>query len=162
MSAVWIDGQYYDRDRAAVSVFDHGLLYGDGACGFSIAEFDTFARHGIGVVAVVGNDGAWTQIAREQVNLLGDDVGTVLGRAAYHEVACGWGAEGILVRTPTKRLVKMQDIVGAVRFLLENPSVNAIDLRVDGGWMITVELSNADELKKLVDQIRADGHQEHL
>jgi branched-chain amino acid aminotransferase len=30
VSAVWIDGQFYDRDRAAVSVFDHGLLYGDG------------------------------------------------------------------------------------------------------------------------------------
>jgi len=42
----------------------------------------------------------------------------------------------ILARTPTKRLVKTADIVDAVRFLLENPSVNAIDLRVDGGWMI--------------------------
>jgi NAD(P)-dependent dehydrogenase (short-subunit alcohol dehydrogenase family) len=42
----------------------------------------------------------------------------------------------ILARTPTKRLVEMADIVDAVRFLLENRSVNAIDLRVDGGWMI--------------------------
>ena len=42
----------------------------------------------------------------------------------------------IVARTPTKRLVQMADIVDAVRFLLENPSVNAIDLRVDGGWMI--------------------------
>ena len=30
MTAVWIDGQYYDRDSATISVFDHGLLYGDG------------------------------------------------------------------------------------------------------------------------------------
>ena len=30
MTAVWIDGQYYDRDAATISVFDHGLLYGDG------------------------------------------------------------------------------------------------------------------------------------
>jgi len=42
----------------------------------------------------------------------------------------------ILARTPTKRLVQMADIVHAVAFLLENRSVNAIDLRVDGGWMI--------------------------
>jgi len=42
----------------------------------------------------------------------------------------------ILARTPTKRLVQTADIVHAVRFLLENPSANAIDLRVDGGWMI--------------------------
>src|ERR1700739_3799590 len=26
----WIDGTYYDRPTAKVSVFDHGLLYGDG------------------------------------------------------------------------------------------------------------------------------------
>jgi len=27
---VWLDGQYYDQADAKVSVFDHGLLYGDG------------------------------------------------------------------------------------------------------------------------------------
>src|SRR5438128_12362591 len=27
---IWIDGQYYDKANAKVSVFDHGLLYGDG------------------------------------------------------------------------------------------------------------------------------------
>ena len=32
---------------------------------------------------------------------------------------------------------EMADIVDAVRFLLENPAVNGIDLRVDGGWMTT-------------------------
>ena len=30
MTVIWIDGTYYDRDTAAVYVFDHGLLYGDG------------------------------------------------------------------------------------------------------------------------------------
>jgi branched-chain amino acid aminotransferase len=29
-TTVWVDGQWLDRDSAAVSVFDHGLLYGDG------------------------------------------------------------------------------------------------------------------------------------
>ena len=27
---VWIDGQYYDKENARISVWDHGLLYGDG------------------------------------------------------------------------------------------------------------------------------------
>jgi branched-chain amino acid aminotransferase len=27
---IYIDGQYYDKDDAKVSVFDHGVLYGDG------------------------------------------------------------------------------------------------------------------------------------
>jgi NAD(P)-dependent dehydrogenase (short-subunit alcohol dehydrogenase family) len=44
--------------------------------------------------------------------------------------------ERVLARTPTGRLVAMQDIVGAVVFLLENPSMNGVNLRVDGGWML--------------------------
>ena len=75
------------------------IIYGDGACGYSLIEFDSFVRHGIPVIAVVGNDAGWTQIAREQVKMLHDDVGTVLARSAYHEVAAGFGAEGILVKT---------------------------------------------------------------
>jgi len=47
---------------------------------------------------VVGNDAGWTQIAREQVKMLHDDVATVLARSAYHEVAAGFGAQGLLVR----------------------------------------------------------------
>jgi len=74
------------------------IVFGDGACGFGLSEFDTFARHGIAVIAVVGNDAGWTQIAREQVKMLKDDVGTVLARTAYHEVARGFGAEGLLVK----------------------------------------------------------------
>ena len=30
MTTIWIDGKFFDRDTAVVSVFDHGLLYGDG------------------------------------------------------------------------------------------------------------------------------------
>jgi acetolactate synthase-1/2/3 large subunit len=75
------------------------ILFGDGACGYGLVEFDTFVRHGIPVIAVVGNDAGWTQIAREQVKMLGDDVGTVLARTAYHEVAAGFGAEGLLVKS---------------------------------------------------------------
>jgi acetolactate synthase-1/2/3 large subunit len=74
------------------------IIFGDGACGYSLAEFDTFVRHGIPVIAVVGNDAGWTQIAREQVKMLGDDVSTVLGRSNYHEVAAAFGAEGIVVK----------------------------------------------------------------
>jgi acetolactate synthase-1/2/3 large subunit len=73
------------------------LLYGDGSAAFSLAEFDAFARHGVGVVAVVGNDAGWTQIAREQVKVLGDDVATVLARTAYHTVAEGYGGRGFLL-----------------------------------------------------------------
>jgi len=43
----------------------------------------------------------------------------------------------VIARTPTRRLTTMDDVTDAVRFLLENRSVNGVDLRVDGGWMIT-------------------------
>ena len=49
----------------------------------------------------------------------------------------GKNLDEFLSRTPTERLTAMADIVDAVRFLLENPAVNGIDLRVDGGWMTT-------------------------
>jgi len=73
------------------------LIYGDGSSAYSLAEFDTFARHGLAPIAVIGNDGSWQQIAREQVELLGDDVGTVLPRCDYHEVAEGYGGAGLLL-----------------------------------------------------------------
>jgi acetolactate synthase-1/2/3 large subunit len=73
------------------------LLYGDGSLGLSLAEADTFVRHGLGVVAVVGNDACWTQIAREQVEVLGDDVGTRLAPTDYHRAAEGLGARGFRV-----------------------------------------------------------------
>jgi len=73
------------------------VLYGDGSAGYSITEFDTFVRHGLPIIAVVGNDASWQQIARDQVVLLGDDVGTVLARSDYHRVVEGFGAKGLLV-----------------------------------------------------------------
>lgn len=54
-------------------------------------------RHGLPVIAVVGNDGCWTQILRDQIVILEDDVGCMLTRMDYHEVAKGCGARGILV-----------------------------------------------------------------
>ncbi len=76
------------------------IVWGDGACGWGLAEFDSLVRQGIPVIAVVGNDAGWTQIAREQVKMLHDDVATVLARSAYHDVVKGFGAEGLLVQRP--------------------------------------------------------------
>jgi thiamine pyrophosphate-dependent acetolactate synthase large subunit-like protein len=73
------------------------LIYGDGAAGFSLQEFDTFVRHHVPVIAVVGNDAGWTQIAREQLTILGDDVATVLRRTDYHLVAEGYGGKGLVL-----------------------------------------------------------------
>jgi NAD(P)-dependent dehydrogenase (short-subunit alcohol dehydrogenase family) len=39
-------------------------------------------------------------------------------------------------RTPTKRLVTMEEVTDAAVFLLENRAVNGVNLPVDGGWVI--------------------------
>lgn len=44
--------------------------------------------------------------------------------------------ERVRVRTPTGRLASMEDIAGAVIFLLENQAVNGVNLNVDGGWLL--------------------------
>lgn len=44
--------------------------------------------------------------------------------------------ERIVARTPTGRLVATDDIVDAARFLLENRSVNGVNLAIDGGWLL--------------------------
>ena len=44
--------------------------------------------------------------------------------------------EGHLSKTITKKLASMDDIVDGTRFLLENPSVEGLDLVIDNGRMI--------------------------
>lgn len=107
-------------------------VYGDGAFGFSLVEFDTFARHGVPVIAVVGNDGGWAQIAREQVKMLGDDVGTVLARTDYHRAVEGLGAAGLLLDAPEKVgqvLQQARDIAASGRPVLVNALIGTTDFR---------------------------------
>jgi acetolactate synthase-1/2/3 large subunit len=108
------------------------LIWGDGACGYGLSEFDTFVRHGIPVIAVVGNDAGWTQIAREQVKMLGDDVGTVLSRTAYHEVARGFGAEGLEIRSGAEVasvLARARELSAAGRPVLVNVWLDKTEFR---------------------------------
>ncbi len=79
---------------------DVWIIYGDGSVGFSAMEFDTFVRHRTPIIAIVGNDACWSQIAREQVEILGDDVGTKLLYTDYHKVAEGCGGKGLLLERP--------------------------------------------------------------
>ncbi|MEZ4225326.1 MAG: thiamine pyrophosphate-binding protein [Polyangiaceae bacterium] len=78
------------------------LFYGDGSSAYSLAEFDTYVRSGLAPIAVIGNDASWQQIARDQVTILGDPVGTELRKTDYHRVAEGYGGKGLLLDDPAK------------------------------------------------------------
>ncbi|HXV86298.1 MAG TPA: thiamine pyrophosphate-binding protein [Gemmatimonadales bacterium] len=108
------------------------LLYGDGAAAFSIAEFDTMVRHGLPAIAVVGNDGSWAQIARGQKEMLGDDVGTVLSRSAYHRVAEGYGGVGLELKDAAcvdSTLAEARAIARSGRPVLVNALIGASEFR---------------------------------
>lgn len=73
------------------------ILYGDGSVGYSLSEWDTFVRHRVPLIGVVGNDAGWSQIAREQVELFHDPVGTELRHTDYERVAEGFGGAGLRI-----------------------------------------------------------------
>jgi NAD(P)-dependent dehydrogenase (short-subunit alcohol dehydrogenase family) len=45
--------------------------------------------------------------------------------------------DGLISRTPIGRLATMDDVADATLFLLDNQSVNGVNLDVDGGWLLT-------------------------
>jgi acetolactate synthase-1/2/3 large subunit len=50
------------------------LLLGDGAAGFALGDFEALARHGVDVVAIVGNNGIWGLEKHPMQALFGYDV----------------------------------------------------------------------------------------
>lgn len=111
---------------------DVWLLYGDGAAGFSIMEFDTFVRMGVPVIALVGNDACWTQILRDQIVILEDDVACRLARTDYHEIAKGWGAKGLVIRDARSirsTLKKAVELARAGHPVLVNAHIGGTDFR---------------------------------
>ncbi len=77
------------------------LLLGDGAFGFSGLEYDTFARHGIDVVGVMGNNGIWGLEKHPMEFLYGYSVAAELRpETRYDEVVAALGGHGELVRRP--------------------------------------------------------------
>lgn len=78
------------------------LIWGDGSSAYTLAEFDSFVRHGVAPIAIIGNDASWAQIAREQIEILGTTLGCDLRRTDYHKVAEGYGGVGLLLTDPAR------------------------------------------------------------
>lgn len=74
------------------------------------------------------------QLAPTRVNAIHP---AIIGDSPRWENAPDEVLEGFRERTPIGRLVRVDEVVHAVAFLLENTAMNAVNLRVDGGWMVT-------------------------
>jgi acetolactate synthase I/II/III large subunit len=75
------------------------LIYGDGSFGFHALEFEAMVRQKIPVVSVIGNDAAWTQIRRGQIEFYGPErsPATALEYTRYDKVVEALGGFGAYV-----------------------------------------------------------------
>ena len=87
------------------------IIYGDGSLGYTVAEFDTFSRHETPVLALVGNDACWSQIARAQVPMFNSSVACDLAYCEYEKVAEGYGGCGLKLDAESTPEVKDIDRV---------------------------------------------------
>lgn len=76
---------------------DVWIIYGDGSAGYSLMEYDTFVRHKLPVISMIGNDACWSQIARDQVDFLKADTAMNLAYSDYQDIGKAFGAEGVKV-----------------------------------------------------------------
>src|SRR2546427_8594836 len=76
---------------------DVWIIYGDGSAAYSLMEYDTFVRHNLPVISVIGNDACWSQIARDQIETLKSDCAMNLALSDYQNIGKAFGAEGVRV-----------------------------------------------------------------
>ena len=97
------------------------LLLGDGAFGFSGMEFDTFVRHGVPVVGVMGNNGIWALEKHPMEFLYGYSVAAELQPSCrYDEVVTALGGHGELVERPDELRPALERAFGSGRPALVN------------------------------------------
>ena len=77
------------------------LMLGDGAIGFALGDFEALVRHGVNVVAIVGNNGIWGLEKHPMQALFGYDVVAELSPGIrYDQVVTALGGHGELVTEP--------------------------------------------------------------
>jgi acetolactate synthase-1/2/3 large subunit len=77
------------------------LMLGDGAAGFALGDFEALVRHGVDVVAIVGNNGIWGLEKHPMQMLFGYDVVAELRPGIrYDQVVTALGGYGQCVTTP--------------------------------------------------------------
>ena len=101
-------------------------IYGDGAFGYSLIEFDTFVRHKIPVIAIIGNDASWSQIARDQVDMLKDPVSTKLEQTHYHKAVEALGGVGFIIENEDE----IESVVSKARESAQAGNAVAVNVKI--------------------------------
>jgi thiamine pyrophosphate-dependent acetolactate synthase large subunit-like protein len=101
-------------------------LVGDGAVGFTIAEFDTMIRRKLPIVAVVMNNHSWaaSQHFQEIVSGANRLIGTELRDANYHEVAAAFGCHA-------QRVTEAKDLGPAIKAAFASGKPACINVSID-------------------------------
>ena len=101
-------------------------LVGDGAIGFTIAEFDTMVRHGLPIVVVVMNNRSWAASQHFQEIVSGSENvrSTRLGEARYHDVAKAFGANGL-------HITKLEDLGTAIKGAFASGKPTCVNVEID-------------------------------
>lgn len=99
------------------------MLTGDGAFGFNGMEFDTAVRHGLNIVAIIGNDSAWGIDRQIQLGLYGRAVATDLRQSRYDQVVQGLGGYGEFVERPDDLKPSLERALAANKPALLNVAV---------------------------------------
>jgi len=84
------------------------------------------------LIAIIGNDSGWTQIARDQVEIFKDPVATELGNTKYHEVVTALGGQGLQI-TDKKEIDDVlntaKDFAAAGKSVAINVKIGKTDFR---------------------------------
>ena len=100
-------------------------MMGDGTFGFHAMELDTAVRHGLPLVAVVGNDAAWNAEYQIQLRDYGRDrlVGCELLPTRYSDVAIALGGYG-------ERVSRLEELRPALQRALDSGLPACVDVRI--------------------------------
>lgn len=111
--------------KSAVGETPTILVTGDGAVGYSLAEFDTMVRAGLPVVVIVLNNQAWGATWHAQEIIYGSDrvTNNSLANGSYSGVARALGADGVDVTS-------LGQLGPAIQAALASGRPTCIDVRV--------------------------------
>jgi acetolactate synthase-1/2/3 large subunit len=109
------------------------IMYGDGSFGLNMMEFEACVRQKINIVGVIGNDAAWTQILRGQVQFYGPDRTPAcrLAPTRYDKMIEALGGHGEWVERPQDLRPALERALGAGKPAVVNVRIGASDFRKD-------------------------------